>query len=268
MIINFNICEYKSGSRGQISESQILPAMILQKNRKKFTLIAATIFTILGLTLKCCPVNSQKPESAIQNQTDINLVLQVGAFLKETNATVFKEKLAALIDKQVIMVIEEGYYKVQLTGFKNIEEIDKIIPALGLIGIKDYWIPPGKKDTSVPDNSDLKPDTNQKPLAENVVNPVIPVEPDSLAIEETPVDTADTYALEIGSFRKENRALNAQEKVISKLKLPVEIVEQWNDYHVIITGFNNKTEINKYIPELARMGFNEIYVIKNYKEIQ
>ncbi len=106
------------------------------------------IFTILGLTLKTCPVNSQNPESAIQKQPDINLVLQVGAFVKETNATVFKEKLSAIIDKRVIMVIEEGYYKVQLTGFKNIEEIEKIIPALGLIGVRDYWIPPAKKDAA------------------------------------------------------------------------------------------------------------------------
>ena len=223
---------------------------------------------MIGLALNIYPVSLQKPGIFTRNPGDIELVLQVGAFVKETNATVFKEKLAALIDKQVIIVIEEGYYKVQLIGFRNIEEVEKIIPALGLIGIKDFWIPPGKKDTSVPDNSDLQPDTIQKPLAENVVNPVIPAEPDSLVTEETPDETANTYALEIGSFRKENRALNAKGKVISKLKLPVEIVVQWDEYHVIITGFNNKTEINKYIPELAKLGFNEIYVIKNYKKVQ
>ena len=210
MIINLNICEYKSGSRDQKSKSQILPVMLLQKNKKKFALISATIFTILGLTLKSYPVNSQKPESAIQNQTDINLVLQVGAFLKETNATVFKEKLAALIDKQVIMVIEEEFYKVQLTGFKNIEEIEKIIPALGLIGIKDFWIPPAKKDRVVPDNADLQPDTILQPLAEKVVNPVLSGKADSIVIEETPDEAGNKYSLEIGSFRKENRALYAQ----------------------------------------------------------
>lgn len=241
--------------------------MLLQNNKNKLTLVAAFILTILVLTLITYPVNSQKPESAIQNQTDINLVLQVGAFLKETNATVFKEKLAALIDKQVIMVIEDGFYKVQLTGFKNIEEIEKIIPGLGLIGIKDYWIPPVKKDPAAQDYADLLPDTIQKPPEEKVVIPVIHVKPDSLIIEETPGEADDTYALEIGAYRKENRAVKAQEKVMSKLKLHVEIVEQWNDFHVIITGFNNKTEINKYIPEIASMGFNEIYVLKNYKRI-
>jgi cell division protein FtsN len=238
------------------------------KNKNKFNLIAAIIFTILGLTLKAYTVNSQKPESDIQKQPEINLVIQVGAFIKETNATVFKEKLSAIIDKRVIMVVEEGYYKVQLTGFNNIEEIEKIIPALGLIGIRDFWIPPARKDASVTDIAELQADTTQKILEEKIVNPVIPMGSDSLIIEEPPAESPDIYSLEIGAFRKKNQALNAQEKVITKLKLPVEIVEQWNDYHVIITGFNNKTEINKYIPELARMGYSEIYVLKNYKKIQ
>jgi len=238
------------------------------KNKNKFNLIAAIIFTILGLTLKAYPVNSQNPESAIQKQPDINLVLQVGAFVKETNATVFKEKLSAIIDKRVIMVVEEGYYKVQLTGFKNIEEIEKIIPALGLIGVRDFWIPPSRKDASETDIAELQADTTQKIPEEKILNPVIPMGSDSLIIENPPAESTDIYALEIGTFRKKNRALNAQEKVITKLKLPVEIVEQWNEYHVIITGFNNKTEINKYIPELARMGYSEIYVLKNYKKIQ
>jgi hypothetical protein len=269
MLINFNIFGYKCGSCSNKSESRVLSSSLLQKNKKKAYLSAAIIFTILGSALNAYPVNLQNSGIFIRKPADINLVIQVGAFLKETNATVFKEKLSAIIDKQVIIVIEEGYYKVQLCGFKNIEEIEKIIPALGLIGIKDFWIPPVKKDTVVPDHADLQPDTIQKTLAEEtVVNPVIPGEPDSLVIEETPGETADTYALEIGVFRIKNRASNAQEKVISKLKLPVEIVEQWNDYHVIITGFNDKTEINKYIPELAGMGFNEIYVLKNYKKIQ
>ena len=242
--------------------------MLLQKNKNEFNLIAAIVLTILGLTFIAYPAYSQKSESAIHNQTDINLVIQVGAFVKKTNATVFKEKLAAIIDKPVIMIIEEGYYKVQLTGFKNIEEIEKIIPALGLVGIRDFWIPRAKKDAEVTDYVDLQPDTTQKIPEEKIVGPVIPIGPDSLAIEEAPDEASDTYALEIGTYRKGKRALKAQEKVISKLKLPVEIIEQWDEYHVIITGFNNKTEINKYIPELARMGYSEIYVLKNYKKIQ
>lgn len=238
------------------------------KNKNKFNLIAAIILTILGLTIKTYPVYSQKPESVIQQPPDFNLVIQVGAFVKETNATVFKEKLAAIIDKQVIMVVEEGYYKVQLTGFKNIEEIEKIIPALGLIGIRDFWVPPAKKDAVITDYADLQADTTQKVSQEKIVNPEIPLETDSLVIEEKTAESPDIFALEIGSFRKKNRALNAQRKVILKLNLTVEIITQWDRHHVIITGFNNKTDINRYLPELARLGYDEIFVIKNFGKQQ
>jgi len=242
--------------------------MLLQKNKNKFNLIATIILTILGLTFKAYTVNSQKSEGVIQKPPDINMVIQVGAFVKETNATVFKEKLASIIDKPVIMVVEEGYYKVQLTGFKNIEEIEKIIPALGLVGIRDFWIRPARKEIEALDYVDLQSDTTQKNFEEKIALPAGPAGPDSLITEESPAESPDIYALEIGVFHKKNRAIKAQDKVISKLKLPVEIVEQWNDYHVIISGFNNKTEINKYIPEIAKMGFSEIYVLKNYKKIQ
>lgn len=240
--------------------------MLLQKNKNKFNLIAAIDLTILGLIIFAYPVNSQKSESATQQQTDINLVIQVGAFVKKTNATVFKEKLAAIIDKPVIMVSEEGYHKVQLTGFKNIEEIEKIIPALGLVGIRDFWIPPAKKPANVAEYAELQTDTIEMLPEEKIVNSSIPMEADSLVIEETPVDSTNIYALEIGAFRKKNKAINAQRKVISKLNLSVEIVTQWDRHHVIITGLNNKTDINRYLPELARLGYDEIFVIKNFSK--
>ena len=268
MIINLNICECKTGLRDLKSECRLFLSLLPEMINRKINLTGAIILTILGLTFLAYPVSSQKPERIIQDPTDINLVLQVGAFVKETNAIVFKEKLSAIIDKQVIMVVEEGYYKVQLTGFKNVEEIEKIIPALGLVGIRDFWIPRAKKEKAVTEQADLQADTTQKVSEKEIVNPEFPAEPDSLIIEETPSDSTDTFALEIGVFRKKNRALIAQEKVISKLKIPVEIVEQWNDYHVIITGFINKSEINKYIPEIAKMGYSEIYVLKNYKKVQ
>lgn len=234
----------------------------------KLNLILAILLTTLASTLQVYPVNIQKSENAIQKQTDFNMVIQVGAFLKETYASVFKEKLSAIIDKPVIMVVEEGYYKVHLTGFKNIEEIEKIIPALGLVGIKDFWVRPAWKETEVQDYADLRSDTTQNNSEEELVKPDRPVNPVSLITEETPVEAQDTYALEIGAFIKKNKALNAQNKVISKLNLPVEIVTQWNRHHVIITGFNNKTEINRYIPEIAKLGYDDISVIKNYRKPQ
>jgi cell division protein FtsN len=246
-----------------------LSSFMSQIKKEIIQSIAAIIIIISGLALKMNP--GGLPNSGITRwQTpDFDMVIQVGAFRKEMNATVFRDKLSALIDKPVIMVEEEGYYKVQLTGFKNLEEIEKIIPALGLIGIKDFWVPPVKKEAEALNPPIIQPDTTQKPPEEKSGIPVVENIPDVPVIEENPVaPEITTFALEIGAFRKKNRAINAQRKVISRLKLPVEIVTQWNRYHVLITGFLDKTEINKYYPELARMGYREISVIKNYKKQQ
>jgi len=268
MFNNINICKFKSGSGNTLSEHCSLSTFLIQKKKNTLYLIAAIIFTLPGLTLKTFPSNILKTETDLQEQTDFNLVIQVGAFTKETNATVFREKLAALIDKPVIMVVEEGYFKVQLTGFKNIDEIEKIIPALGLIGIRDFWVRPAIKETEVSDYTELMPDTTQMNFEEKTVKTAEPAESDSLITEVNPAETTDIYAIEVGVFRQKNRALNAQSKIISKLNLPVELVTQWNLYHVIITGFNNKTEINKYIPEIAKLGYDDISVIKNYGKQQ
>ena len=268
MNMNSGISSYKYCSGHRNFEFRGLSSFLHRKINYRTYLTEVVLILFSGLVLKVYPVNVPDPGSICWRPTEFGLVIQVGAFRKEVNATVFREKLSAIIDKQVIMVVEEGYYKVQLTGFKNVEEIEKIIPALGLVGIRDFWIPRAKKEKTVTEQAYLQADTTQKVSEKEIVNPEFPAEPDSLIIEETPSDSTDTFALEIGVFRKKNRALIAQEKVISKLKLPVEIVEQWADYHVIITGFNNKSEINKYIPEIAKMGYSEIYVLKNYKKVQ
>ena len=268
MNMNSGISSYEYCSGHRNFEFRGLSSFLLRKIKDRTYLIAAVFIIFSGLALKVYPVNVPDPRTICWRPTDFDMVIQVGAFRKEVNATVFREKLAAIIDKPVIIVNEEGYYKVQLTGFKNVEEIENIIPALGLIGIKDFWIPPSKKETGALNSADLQPDTTQKPPGEKIVSPVVANEPENSLIEENLNVAETTFALEIGTFRQKNRALNAQEKVISKLKLPVEIVAQWNEYHVIITGFNNKTQINKYIPALARMGYNKISVIKNYKKHQ
>jgi hypothetical protein len=62
--------------------------------------------------------------------------------------------------------------------------------------------------------------------------------------------------------------LRAQRRITSKLNLPVEIVEQWNLYHVIVTGFFTREETFRYYPELTSLGYPGISLIENYKRQQ
>lgn len=62
-------------------------------------------------------------------------------------------------------------------------------------------------------------------------------------------------SLQVGVFYKRSEAVRAQKKIMSKLDVPVKIVEQWEYYRVIITGFHSREETFRYYPELAGLGF-------------
>jgi hypothetical protein len=70
------------------------------------------------------------------------------------------------------------------------------------------------------------------------------------------------FSLQVGVFYKKSEAIRAQRKIISKLKLPVEIVQQWEYYKVIIPGFFTKEETYKYYPELAGLGYPGVSLIE------
>ncbi|MFZ0281679.1 MAG: SPOR domain-containing protein, partial [Bacteroidales bacterium] len=71
-----------------------------------------------------------------QAEFNADMVLQVGAFQLEQNALALKNRLSAYQGKPVTIISEDGYYKVRLSGFKSPEELEKILPSLGLLGIR------------------------------------------------------------------------------------------------------------------------------------
>lgn len=260
MLIDSRNIESRSGAQAETDKARNRSSSLL----KIFCFISAIILIFPSSAFRRSFVSGDNPAIIPGQNKEANLVLQVGAFRKETNATVFKEKLSALIDKKVILVVEEGYYKVQLSGFKTIEDIEKIIPALGLIGIKDFWIPPARNDTSVPDSADIHADTTQTLPVEMLMDPVIPGENGIGVPEDTTAAAGTAMALEIGSFSKKEIAQKVQRKIMTRFNHPVEIITQWDRYHVIMSGFTEKSEINSIIPELAKLGYDEILVIRNF----
>ncbi len=88
-----------------------------------------------------------------------------------------------------------------------------------------------------------------------VEKPVVP----EIIIEETP-PPEPIFILHAGSYYKLAQAEKAKRKIESKLKRPVEIIQEWDSYKVIIPGFYTREETYSYYPELAGLGFTEIYV--------
>ncbi len=213
--------------------------------------------------------------------------IQVGAFKRRSNAEGMRRKLQGILrTKDVNIVLEGDYYRVRIFKYKTRDEVDGQISGLKKYGFNEFWIVKllakqqqrilvFKEDTvavitetivEVPVLTITKP-VEEKPVIvqpdtakkEVEVKPVIP------AVEEKPVAPEPTIALRVGVFHSQLRALRAQRRIINKLKLPVEIVQQYEYYYVIVTGFFTREETYRYYPELAGIGYPSIILIENYK---
>jgi cell division protein FtsN len=196
-----------------------------------------------------------------------DMAIQVGAFRNESYAIAFRDKISVLLNKKITIVPEDGYYKVRISGFTSLEEMEKYLPALGLVGIRDIWILPVKKQLVEKPPVTLQPDTASKRFEQAKEVPVeVPTDTTNKAVEEKVAKAAippePTISLQVALFQKRSQALRAQKRIMSKLNLPVEIVQQWDYYRVIVTGFYTREETFKYYPELAGIGYPNITLIE------
>ena len=189
-----------------------------------------------------------------------DIMIQVGAFKQEDNATALRNKLSVLVEKPVIIVPEGGYFKVQITGFENLQELEKMLPVLRFIGMKDIWIPPVRTEAEAePEPEPLPPILLPETIKEMEPEPEVPT------VEEMPVAETPTIALQVAIFNKRHQALRAQRRITTRINLPVDVVERWGNYYVIVTGFFTREETARYYPELAGLGYYRITLIENYK---
>ena len=193
-------------------------------------------------------------------QVSVNpdLIIQVGAFHNEAFSSVLKEKLSAVIDKPVVIVTEDGFFKVRITGFSSQEEMVEFYSTLSFLGIKNFWVLPVKKQEEMEPQAVGQPDTTKKPVSESK----------ALTVDtgENSVMSQPTIVLQVDVFHNESEAIDAKKRITTKLNLPVEIVQEWEYYKVFVTGFHTTDEANKYFSAIAKLGFPKITLIKNYKK--
>jgi len=70
------------------------------------------------------------------------MAIQIGTFNQESSANALKEKVSAVINKDVEVVQENGLFNVWITGFSDMDEINSFMPNLKLFGIADFLILP------------------------------------------------------------------------------------------------------------------------------
>jgi hypothetical protein len=236
---------YFSGIYGGQTRNPLNSQLLNKDSKQQQRVSAEKEDTLKGVKIAV----TVKPENLFIDE----MVIQIGAFRFESYAKQFKERLSYLQDKPIIIVPEGGYFKVRLIDFKSLEEMDKIIPALGLLGVKEMWIFRVKKKEETKDLLVAQSDTTLKEAEKKIELPVTEGE-DPVELEN-PVVEEPTINLLVVVFQKRSKALRARRRISTKLNLPVEIVPEWGYYKVIITGFKKIEEISKYYPMLSELGY-------------
>ncbi len=205
-------------------------------------------------------------ETVTERAEPVNItgtVIQVGAFNQadESNSTI--DRLLAASEKLVTLKNEDGVFKVQVE-MADTNEVREFLPILKKYGFDNIVIIPAPGAEIVT----LRPAEPEVVVEEPevvVAEPeVVVAEPE--VIEEAPVVLPPRFLLHAASYIKRSQAERAKNKIERRLKLPVEILVEWNTFRVVITGFYNREETYPYYPELAGMGFSDVFVIEKPAE--
>jgi cell division protein FtsN len=221
-------------------------------------------------------VNESVSDTAMFAISPATLV-QLGAFRNESNALALRNLVSSKFDGKVEIVNEGGYYKVRLAAIPLIDQtvldvMKNLDGSIGKLSLKDFWVLPPRLQPSSEKPMEEKPVIIREKAPEKVeIKTEIPtiVKADSTQVlNETKIAPIEikpepTISLQVAVFHKESEALRAQKKIMSKLKLPVKIIKQYEYYHVIVTGFYTREETYKYYPELAGLGFPGITLIED-----
>lgn len=195
--------------------------------------------------------------------------IQLGAFETMDETASISNRLLAAAEKLVTIRNEGGLFKVQVTGFADTNEVREFIPLLRKYGFKDITVLHESETGLVPVvPAAIAPAAELPAMPEKVEEPQIKDEqpeivPDlPVAVEEItpPPPPVPRFVLHAASFRKLADAERAKQRIIKRLKLPVEIMEEWESYRVVITGFFTREETYPYYPELAGLGYTDIFV--------
>jgi hypothetical protein len=200
--------------------------------------------------------------------------LQLGAFRLRSDAIALRKGLSTPLNEKA--TIERGgkYYKLQtpdepIIDQTALEAIDELLAPVNQFGLRDEWTLPVKREfieEPVEEHVERQPVIIQKAIVRSDKSIRLAGErPVKLVMEEKPEVQVPSIALQVAIYHRESQALKAQKRIMSKLNLPVEIIKQFDYYHVIVTGFYSREETFQYYPELAGIGYPRITLLENYK---
>lgn len=194
--------------------------------------------------------------------------VQLGAFGTLEETVSMSDRLLAAAEKLVTIRNEGGLFKVQISGFADTSEVRQFIPLLRKYGFEDITVLHESEAGLVPVVPPVAAPVGDQPLERDVVKEpvkdeqpeIVPVEPvivEEVAPAPPPVPR---FVLHAGSYFRLREAERAKQRIERRINMPVEILEEWDTWRVVITGFFTREETYPYYPELAGLGFTDIFV--------
>ncbi len=170
-------------------------------------------------------------------------------------------------------VFDDTFYKLRLAqppvlDPTVLEEIERLGPGVGNLYLKNEWLATVRTEP-VDEPPAVIPDITINPVEwEKSVPPMKKYETRATLTKDKLAAPAPlpepTVALQVAILHNRRQALQAQKRIAARLNLPVEIVERFDNYYIIVTGFYTREETYPYYPELAGIGFPRITLIENY----
>ncbi len=199
--------------------------------------------------------------------------IQLDAFRLRTQVTAAGKKLTPPLAGSGITGLRTEHYRLQapdqpLLDRTILDAMEDYIPEIGKFEFRDEWSKPVMQG-AIP----AEPVSEREPVIvmKAQVRPYqsVRVSPEIaerlIPIEKALPDGSAAIALQVAIFHRESQALRAKKRIESRLDLTVDVVKQWDYYHVLVTGFYTREETYQYYPELAGMGFPGITLIENYR---
>ncbi len=187
--------------------------------------------------------------------------LQLGAFDTKEETDAMADRLLAASDRLVTLRNEGGLWKVRITGFADTTDVREFIPQLIESGFTEFiFLDEYGNEMDPAEGGEIV-----EPM--DLVVPALPVideiAPEKLQIDEEALPAPPPqprFVLHAGSYYRRADAERAAQRIRRSLRLTAEIVEEWESYKVIIPGFYTREETYSLYPELAGMGFTDIFV--------
>jgi cell division protein FtsN len=186
--------------------------------------------------------------------------IQLGAFKIEENANRLRNKIASLLDKEVVITVEDEFSKVRVTGFKSSYEVERYIPALVSHGINEIWVVT-LIGTLKPDITAGKPDIHREVLStfkeKDTIYSII-----HDVFEDVITTGSESFSIQVGAFNRKINADALRVRLAAALGKEVEIFVEDALYKVRIIGFETRDEAETYLPILHNNGISDSKILK------